>query len=67
MKKKDLAELFAKETKLPAGAAADELDDALHSVLKSRRHNERPKVTALERLLREAKCAPARKERNSGS
>lgn len=54
MKKKDLAERIARETRLSAGRAADELDDAIHRVLKSLRSQNRPRATALERLLEEA-------------
>jgi hypothetical protein len=67
MKKKDLAELLARESNLPAGAAADELDDALHSVLKTLRHNDRLRSTALQKLLHEATRAPERKARPARS
>lgn len=63
MRKKDLAERLARESNLPAAAAADELDDALHSILKTLRHNDRPRSTALEKLIQEATHAPERKGR----
>ena len=54
MKKKDLAERIAKEVHLPTATAADELDDAIHRVLRSLRNPNRPRATALERLVNEA-------------
>jgi nucleoid DNA-binding protein len=63
MKKKDLAERLARETNLSPGAAADELDYALHSVLKTLRHQDRQRPTALQKLIQEATRSTERKGR----
>ncbi len=54
MQKKDITERLARETHLPPAIAADELDDALHTVLKSMRNPGQAKPGALQRLIREA-------------
>ena len=60
MKKRELARKLAEQTRQTESAAADELDDAIHSVIKglknTRRQQTRP--NALERLIEEAECAP---------
>lgn len=60
MKKRDLTERIARDARLSAGTAADELDDAIHRVLKNLRSQNRPRATALERLLHEAAGGPKR-------
>jgi hypothetical protein len=54
MQKRDLTERLAKEAHLPQAIAADELDDAIHNVLKNMRNPEKAKPSALQRLIREA-------------
>jgi hypothetical protein len=54
MQKKDLTERLAKEAHLPQAIAADELDDAIHSVLRNMRNPEKAKPSPLLRLIREA-------------
>ncbi len=54
MKKKELAARLAKQTRQSKGAAADELDQAIHSVLKNLRDPEHQKPNALQRLIEEA-------------
>ena len=59
MRKKELAERLAEQTRQTEGAAADVLDDAINGViknLKSPRHRQQPKPNALERLIEEADC-----------
>lgn len=63
MEKKELTERLARETKLPPASAADELDNAVHDVLRSLKRHERPRATALQRLIDEARCAPERGRR----
>jgi hypothetical protein len=67
MRKKDIAERLAQQTKKTAGAAADELDDAISSVLKNLRHRQRPAPNALQRLIEEAKPEPGKKGRHAKS
>lgn len=63
MKKKDLAQRLAEETRTTESAAADALDDAIHGVIRNLKHSRprQPKPNALERLIKEADCSPARK------
>ena len=57
MRKKELTEKLAQQTKQTDSAAADALDDAITGIiknLKSPRHRQQPKPNALERLIQEA-------------
>ncbi len=67
MQKKELAEKIAEQTKVPPGAAADELDQAIHDVVNNLRKRESRKPNALQKLIEEAKCPPAEKRRNAKS
>ncbi len=61
MRKKELAEKLALETKQNEGAAADVLDDVLHRIIKKLRSphsRQQQKSNALEKLIDEAGCAP---------
>lgn len=57
MKKKDLAERLAQTAKVPPALAADELDSAIHSVVKSMRKHGPSRPNALQRLILEGNCA----------
>lgn len=67
MEKKELAERIAAQTKVPAGAAADELDQAIHDVVNNLRKRESGRPNALQRLMEEAKCPPLEKRRKAKS
>lgn len=67
MKKKDLTERLAETAKVPAAAAADELDSAIHSVLKSMRKHGPSRPNALQRLIEEGECSPDPKGRRASS
>lgn len=58
MHKKELTERIARAAHVSPGAAADQLDDAIHGFLKNLRRKEHPRPNALQRLIQEANCAP---------
>ena len=63
MEKKELAERLAEEAKVPPSAAADELDNAIHGVIKNLRNRKTSHPNALQRLIGEANCSPDGKRR----
>lgn len=50
---------------MPAAAAADELDTALHHVIRNLRNRERLRPNALQRLMEEAGCSADPKQRHA--
>ena len=65
MRKKELAERLAQQTQQSESAVADQLDEAIHGVLKGLRHRKSPKPNALQRLLEEADGMPDGKGRHA--
>ena len=67
MKKKELTELMAEQAHLAPAEAADELDNAIHGVLKNMRKHGPSRPNALQRLINEADCAPDGKGKRATS
>jgi nucleoid DNA-binding protein len=55
MKKTDIAEQIARETGISPGAAADQLDDVITSIIKSLRKGGSPQLPGLGRFRRDLK------------
>ncbi len=65
MEKKELAQKLADENQIPAADAADELDTALHHLVRNLRNHERLRPSALQRLMEEAGYTADPKKRHA--